>query len=385
MPIFYNHGDIFESNADAIINTVNCVGVMGAGLAKQFKERYPHNYTNYANACKTGKVEIGKMYIPNVLSPNKIIVNFPTKKHWRSPSQLSYIDDGLTALREYIDSAPIQSIAIPPLGCGLGGLNWQDDVHPLIQSKLADCTKRIELYVPDKPHINGNVTKDGPRVLVTGGRHYSDHTNLANALSTIGPSQIIHGAATGADTLSGQFADTNGLEVRRYPVTPEAWNTVGKSAGIKRNMLMLDTEKPDMVLAFPGGNGTAHMTSYAHSQGYRVLKVDETGMISFDTLIINMRNHENECPAGAIRVDRGTGWGNPNRMENDGMTERLRVIHEYEITLRNLLTEHAETIASIIALAGHTIACWCTPQPCHANIIAYYGNHFATKQLYETA
>lgn len=128
-----------QEDVDAIVNTVNCVGIMGKGIALQFKKKWPENFKAYELACKLGEVRLGKMFIYDsggLVKPNYII-NFPTKKHWRGKSELNAIKDGLKDLVQQIKNLGIQSIAIPPVGCGLGGLNWQE-VKPLIESAFAE-------------------------------------------------------------------------------------------------------------------------------------------------------------------------------------------------------------------------------------------------------
>src|SRR5579884_1817745 len=127
-------GDLLSQNVDAVVNTVNTVGVMGKGVALQFKRRWPENFRAYERASKQGDVQIGKMFIYDagrLLTP-RYIINFPTKVHWRSPSKLEYIREGLEDLVSQIRRLNIESIAMPPLGCGNGGLDWED-VRPLIE------------------------------------------------------------------------------------------------------------------------------------------------------------------------------------------------------------------------------------------------------------
>ena len=131
-------GDLLSADTEAIVNTVNCVGVMGKGIALQFKKAYPDNFKAYEKACKSGQVTTGKMFVQPtglVLGP-RLIINFPTKKHWRSPSRISYIRDGLDDLIRVIQEYNIKSIALPPLGCGNGGLNWLE-IKQLITQKLS--------------------------------------------------------------------------------------------------------------------------------------------------------------------------------------------------------------------------------------------------------
>ena len=139
-------GNMFESNAQTIVNTVNCVGVMGKGIAKDFKSKYPDMYKEYVDLCNQGKVKPGRPYYYNDLFGNSII-NFPTKDHWRSPSKLSYIVNGLKWFVDNYEELGITSIAFPPLGCGNGGLNWEL-VGPLMYHWLKDLPIDIEIYAP---------------------------------------------------------------------------------------------------------------------------------------------------------------------------------------------------------------------------------------------
>lgn len=150
--IQYIKGNLFESNAEALVNTVNTVGVMGKGIALQFREAFPHNYRVYRDACRNNQLHIGEMLVvedSNLTAGNKIIINFPTKKHWRQPSEYSYIDQGLIALRKEIIDRKIQSIAIPPLGSHNGGLEWTR-VKPMIETALGDLDCNIMLYEPSE-------------------------------------------------------------------------------------------------------------------------------------------------------------------------------------------------------------------------------------------
>ena len=135
--INYVKGDLLSTNTEALVNTVNTVGVMGKGIALQFKEKYPNNFNQYFIACKKGEMKPGKLLVvrENTLEENKIIINFPTKVEWFKKSQYSYIEDGLKALINTINDYNIKDIAIPPLGCGNGGLKW-DKVRDLIEKYL---------------------------------------------------------------------------------------------------------------------------------------------------------------------------------------------------------------------------------------------------------
>jgi len=128
-------GNIFGSQAEAMVNPVNCVGVMGKGLALKFKQMYPENFKAYRRACHNGEVRPGKMYVtfPDNVPPPRIIINFPTKRRWNESSRTEDINAGLADLVLVVRSERIRSIAIPALGCGLGGLDW-NTVRPLIEN-----------------------------------------------------------------------------------------------------------------------------------------------------------------------------------------------------------------------------------------------------------
>ncbi len=133
----FKTGNILAEDADALVNTVNCVGVMGRGIALQFKKAFPENYKAYAAACQRDELRPGRMFVfeTRELANPRLIINFPTKRHWRGKSRMQDIEDGLKALRKTIRESDIHSVAIPPLGCGLGGLNW-NEVRPRIEEAL---------------------------------------------------------------------------------------------------------------------------------------------------------------------------------------------------------------------------------------------------------
>jgi len=136
--IEYRSGDILKSEAEALVNTVNCVGVMGRGIALQFKNAFPENFKAYAAACKRDQVQPGRMFVfeTGQLTPPRYIINFPTKRHWRGKSRIQDIDAGLKALVAEIRARRIRSIALPPLGTGLGGLDWTAEVRPRVDAAL---------------------------------------------------------------------------------------------------------------------------------------------------------------------------------------------------------------------------------------------------------
>ncbi len=148
--IQYIKGNILDSTAQALVNTVNTMGVMGKGIALQFKKAYPNNYRAYEKACQNNEIKIGKMFVTrdnNTISGERLIINFPTKTNWRKPSEYKYIEEGLDDLAKQIEEKQITSIAIPPLGAGNGGLKWEK-VKKIIEQKLQHLNLDVYVYEP---------------------------------------------------------------------------------------------------------------------------------------------------------------------------------------------------------------------------------------------
>lgn len=151
----YTQGNLLESGAEALVNTVNTVGISGKGIALMFKEAYPDNFRAYEAACKAGQLEPGGLFITerhDMLGP-RYIINFATKKHWRNPSRLEWIEHGLAVLGQKIEARGIRSIAIPPLGAGNGGLDWAK-IKSLIAESLARHDCEIIVFEPTKTYQN---------------------------------------------------------------------------------------------------------------------------------------------------------------------------------------------------------------------------------------
>lgn len=139
-------GDLFDTEATTIVNTVNCVGVMGKGIAQSFKKRFPDMYKDYKKLCEAGKIEPGVPYLyKDMLGVS--VVNFPTKKHWRSPSRLDYVTKGLDLFIDNYKDWDVQSVAFPPLGCGNGGLEWAV-VGPIMYQRLSNLDIPVEIFAP---------------------------------------------------------------------------------------------------------------------------------------------------------------------------------------------------------------------------------------------
>lgn len=143
--------DLLEADVDALVNAVNTEGVMGKGIALQFKKRFPDMFEAYRLACKSGEVQPGRMHVfeRNETSAPRFIINFPTKRNWRSPSRLEDIEAGLAALVEEVQQRGIRSIAVPALGCGNGGLDWQS-VLPCLKAALEPLMNvRVLVFTPE--------------------------------------------------------------------------------------------------------------------------------------------------------------------------------------------------------------------------------------------
>ena len=149
MNIDYRTGDLLDADAEALVNTVNCVGVMGKGIALQFKKRFPDNFKGYSIACERDEVRPGQMFVfdtGRLDGKPRYIINFPTKGHWRSRSRLADVEAGLADLADQIRKREIRSIAMPALGCGHGGLEWEK-VRPLIERKLGELSGDVRIVV----------------------------------------------------------------------------------------------------------------------------------------------------------------------------------------------------------------------------------------------
>lgn len=151
--IIVEHGNMFSNRKlEVLVNPVNCVGVMGKGLALTFKNKFPGMYNDYVKRCKTNKFKIGEPYLyRNEGVPD--VINFPTKRHWREPSYITDIENGLDYLVNNIDEWGIDNIGMPTIGCGLGGLDWQV-VYSLLEEKLGNLKQIFYIYSSNKPVVN---------------------------------------------------------------------------------------------------------------------------------------------------------------------------------------------------------------------------------------
>ena len=165
-------GDIFEADVEALVNSVNCVGVMGRGIALQFKNAFPENFKAYEQACNRDEVQPGRMFVyeSGKMTNPRYIINFPTKRHWRAKSRIEDIESGLDALTDEIRARNIRSIAIPPLGSSLGGLDWAD-VRPRIETALGKLEDlQVLLFEPGGGPVDDRPNRSTKAPRMTRGR-----------------------------------------------------------------------------------------------------------------------------------------------------------------------------------------------------------------------
>jgi O-acetyl-ADP-ribose deacetylase (regulator of RNase III) len=143
--IIYKQGNLFDSNSQTIVNTVNCVGIMGKGIALTFKNKYPNMFKTYKDICDKKLLTPGKLFLYKKETP--WILNFPTKDHWRNPSKIEYIEEGLIKFVNTYKEKGITSIAFPLLGCANGGLNWDSQVKPIMEQYLSGLDITIEIWI----------------------------------------------------------------------------------------------------------------------------------------------------------------------------------------------------------------------------------------------
>lgn len=145
--ITYVRGDLFTSPAEVLVNTVNTVGVMGKGVANEFKRIFPEMFKLYQAQCESGALDIGSLFLYQ--SPHKAVLNFPTKKHWRSPSRIEYIERDLQTFVDSYAKYGFESVAFPQLGCGNGELDWETEVRSIMEGYLADFPIRVFIHIYD--------------------------------------------------------------------------------------------------------------------------------------------------------------------------------------------------------------------------------------------
>jgi O-acetyl-ADP-ribose deacetylase (regulator of RNase III) len=253
MTIERGTGNLLEAEVDALVNTVNTEGIMGKGIALQFKRAFPENFREYERACKAGDVVPGQMHIVPRLSSPRFIINFPTKKTWRADSKIEYIRDGLEDLVAQVDRLGISSIAIPPLGCGHGGLDWTA-VKPLILKAFdARAHVRVVLFEPGETPAAERIVDHTDVPKMTPGRaavialmHRYDATGFEYSLSLLEVQKLAYFLQLAGEKLRltfeqhryGPYAD--GL--RKVLRTMEGHYTLGVADGDNKPMTSLQLQ-----------------------------------------------------------------------------------------------------------------------------------------------
>ncbi|WP_047864809.1 type II toxin-antitoxin system antitoxin DNA ADP-ribosyl glycohydrolase DarG [Rubrobacter aplysinae] len=227
--IEFRRNNLLAADAEALVNSVNTVGVMGKGVALQFKKKFPGNFKEYERACKHDEVEVGKMFTVELdsLTNPRYIINFPTKKHWRGASRLEYVEQGLEALVSEIRRLDLNSIAIPPLGCGNGGLSWEHEVRPLIEEVLLQVPEvKAYVYEPSEEAKPTTLEAEGERPSLTNlratmiqlvGAYKASHYRLGR---TVAQKLAYFAQAAGEETFGLKF------EAHRYGPYAENLNFV---------------------------------------------------------------------------------------------------------------------------------------------------------------
>jgi O-acetyl-ADP-ribose deacetylase (regulator of RNase III) len=211
--IEHRKGDLLTSDAEALVNTVNTVGVMGKGVALQFKKAFPDNYRAYKRACDREAVQPGHMFVfeTGQLTGPRLVINFPTKRHWRGRAHLEYIDAGLADLADVLRKHNVRSVAIPPLGCGNGGLHWSD-VRPRIEEALTPLADtQVVLYGPGAPPPVRQQRTATKRPKMTRGRaaliaaFATYRTDPASALTSLVAQKLAYLLQTAGEPLKLEF------------------------------------------------------------------------------------------------------------------------------------------------------------------------------------
>lgn len=253
MTLTFKKGDMFSEPVEALVNTVNCVGVMGKGVALEFKRRWPDNFKAYKSACESGALQPGKIltfdnYELFAHDGPRYLVNFPTKQHWRSKSKLAYVEQGLDALVDEINRFQFRSIGIPPLGCGNGGLDWED-VKPLIVAKLEPLNDiEIVIFSPkeavDPPEFSDSarLSMTFPRAMLLKAMSELE-VHFDGAFDRISLQKIVY--------FLQAFGVQFGLQFSKQLYGPY-------SEALKRSFISF--EKHEMISGFSAGERRAHAT-----------------------------------------------------------------------------------------------------------------------------
>jgi len=267
MPIIYKKGNMFEDHSEAIVNTVNCVGVMGKGVALEFKRRWPENFKAYKKLCDQELLQPGSMFIHDnggmlLESGPRYLINFPTKQHWRAKSKMSFVEEGLNDFVEQIQNLGIKSVAMPPLGCGNGGLLWAD-VRKLIEDKLASIQDVDFIVYAPKAHFDSPEYENIPPKMT-----------LARAalVKAIGDFEVFFGGHLTRISLQKivYFLQAMGMP---FNLTFER-NTHGPYSS-KLNSILTEFEKKNYITGFLKRDAEIRATRAAYSQADEFLSLQD--------------------------------------------------------------------------------------------------------------
>jgi O-acetyl-ADP-ribose deacetylase (regulator of RNase III)/uncharacterized protein YwgA len=343
-------GDLFASKAQTLVNTVNCVGVMGKGVALEFKNRFPEMFADYAARCERGEVKLGKPYLFKA-SPGRWILNFPTKNHWRSLSRIEDIENGLKYVLVHYRKWGISSIAVPPLGSGQGGLEWRI-VGPILHRYLERLEIPVELYAP-----HGTPREELQLSFLSGDRSGAVRTSevkermnaawvaLVEILKRIEDEpyhwpvgRIMFQKIAYVATLQGI---PTGLEFRRGSFGPYASGLKGITGRLLNHRLIVEEQLGNMFTVKVGSSYPVAKKEYE-----RQIKLWDETLEDVADLFIRLRTHQAEVVAtvlfaGHELVERTKSVPSEREVLAEVMTwkeHRRPPLHEPEVaaTIRNL-------------------------------------------------
>lgn len=285
-------GDLFNSDAQTLTNTVNCVGVMGKGIALQFKKRFPDMYSDYAIRCEAGDVKLGQPYVYKQMF-DKWVLNFPTKDHWRAVSRLSDLEEGLRYLTSHYKEWGIESLAVPPLGCGYGQLDWEI-VGPTLYRHLSELEIPVELYAP-----HGTPPDQLQMDFLAGGRALNPRRNSTSEDNRVPAASIAMAAVVSRinrETMHWPVGRTTfqkiayfltetgvptGLEHKRGSYGPFAEDLKRMQARLINNGVLLETKTGRMFKIEPGPTYMAAREKYKDELRSWVPKIEQVADLIF--------------------------------------------------------------------------------------------------------
>ncbi|MEL6933785.1 MAG: macro domain-containing protein [Pseudomonadota bacterium] len=271
--IEFVEGNMFDVEADIRVNTVNCVGAMGAGVARAFRQRNPEMFKAYNAECKRGNIKPGEMFVWKELTGDWI-VNFPTKRHWRDPSRYEDIESGLMALREYLQEQGSVTVALPALGCGNGGLDWSK-VSKMIENSLVGLEAHIKVFAPSASRMAGHSAYSHPT---------EDEVERANQLgfSILSEQDQVDLNSGSLTYFKGNTTTLSGRWIAVFPSRSPSDREFAAVSSIANAMAMINQ---DVTVALVLSNATSErMADLFASNGINVLLVLPFGVLTRKSL-----------------------------------------------------------------------------------------------------